>query len=157
MGSQTTGGLVFAIPVGGWSFRGFVGRSQPDPLTLAEPGSGSGGFLVGRSLLAGPAGPGRNVPHEILAETGEGARVRLTIQAPDGVEKVELLGDFTLWEAVPMARDGDRWSVVVEVGHGTHHYGFLVDEEWYVPEETTDVVPDEWGRESAILVIEGVG
>jgi hypothetical protein len=43
----------------------------------------------------------------------------------------------------------------VDVANGTHHYGFLVDDEWYVPDDARDVVPDEWGRLSAILVIEG--
>ena len=74
---------------------------------------------------------------------------------PNG--RVPLLrdGDFTLWEAVPMRRDGNRWVVDLEVEAGTHHYGYLVDGEWYMPEDQESVVPDEWGRMSAILVIEG--
>ena len=82
--------------------------------------------------------------------------MRMAIEVPDGTRSVEVLGDFTLWDAVPMRRDGDRWVAEMEVPVGTHHYGFLVDDEWYVPDDTRDVVPDEWGRLSAILVIEGV-
>jgi hypothetical protein len=64
------------------------------------------------------------------------------------------MGDFTLWEPVDMRRDGEQWSIEIEIPSGTHHYGFLVDDEWYVPDDTLDVVPDDWGRLSAILVIE---
>ena len=54
-----------------------------------------------------------------------------------------------------MSRQGDRWLVEVDVAPGTHHFGFLIDNEWYVPDDAPDVVLDEWGRKSATLVIEG--
>jgi hypothetical protein len=157
LGTETTGGLALVIPLSGWSLRGFFGRSEPDPLTLAEPGSTSGGILLGRSLYgsaAAPSAEGR--PWELLAETGSGARVRLSIEAPPGTRRVELVGDFTLWEPIAMVPKDGRWEARVDIGPGTYHYGFLVDDEWYVPDDTRDVVPDEWGRLSAILVIEGV-
>jgi hypothetical protein len=156
VGTDTTGGLALMIPLSGWSVRGFFGRSEPDPLTLAQPGSTSGGALLGRSLYARAPGPRPGArPWEIVSATPERATIRLSVEAPARASRVALLGDFTLWEAVPMQRDGERWQVEVEVPVGTHHYGFLVDDEWYVPDDTRDVVPDEWGRVSAILVIEG--
>ena len=157
LGTQPTGGLALVIPLSGWSMRGFLGRSEPDPLTLAEPGSASGGVLVGRSLYGRDAGPAVGArPWEVLGATPAGARVRMSIEAPADAGTVELLGDFSLWEPVAMRRRNGRWEVELEVRAGTHHYGFLVDDEWYVPDDTRDVVPDEWGRMSAILVIEGV-
>ena len=56
---------------------------------------------------------------------------------------------FTLAESMELE--------VLEIGNGTHHFGFLVNDEWFVPDDAPDVVPDEWGRHSATLVIEGVG
>lgn len=157
LGWETTGGLSLAIPLGGaWSFRGFFGRSDPDPLTLTQPGSGSGGALLGWSLYDDR--PAARAPlHELLERTETGSRIRLSVEAPDGARAIQLLGDFTLWEPVAMRRDGDRWVAEIEVGVGTHHFGFLVDDEWYLPDDAPDVVPDEWGRESATLVIEGAG
>jgi len=155
--AEWTGGLTFMIPMAGWSLRGFLGKSEPDPLTLAEPGGGSGGVLLGRSLYRKELDlEGARVPYEVVTDGIGAARVRIGVDAPDGAREVSVLGDFTLWDAVPMQRDGDRWIAEVDVPYGTHHYGFLVDDEWYVPEDTQDVVPDEWGRLSAILVIEGV-
>jgi hypothetical protein len=156
-GTQTTGGLSLVVPLSRWSVRGFFGRSDPDPLTLAEPGGASAGVLLGRSLYARGSGGTDDVrPWEILAATDAGARVRMSIEVPAGAKAVALMGDFTLWDPVPMLRRGGRWEVELEIRPGTHHYGFLVDDEWYLPDDTRDVVPDEWGRLSAILVIEGV-
>ncbi len=156
LGDELTGGVSFVIPLSGWSFRGFFGKSEPDPLTLAEPGSGSGGLLVSRSLYnSGLELGGSTVPYEVLSDSDGTARVRIRTDAPAESRAVAVLGDFTLWEAVPMTRTNDGWVAELEVPHGTHHYGFLVNDEWYVPDDTQDVVPDEWGRVSAILVIEG--
>lgn len=155
-GTETTGGLALVIPLSGWSLRGFFGRSEPDPLTLAEPGSTSGGLLVGRSLYTRAVGPAPGAqPWRIVSATPTVAIVHVSIEAPPTARAVSLLGDFTLWETVPMRRHDGRWEVELAVPAGTHHYGFLVDDEWYVPDDTRDVVPDEWGRLSAILVIEG--
>jgi hypothetical protein len=161
LGSDVTGGLTFVLPVSGWSFRGFAGRSEPDPLTLAQPGSGSGGLLVGRALYAralSPTGASSDISvgYQVIDLDGARARVRLTLEPPASAERVEVLGDFTLWEAVSMERLGGRWSLELDVQGGTHHYGYLVDGEWYVPDDGRPVVADEWGRSSAILVIEGV-
>jgi len=156
LGNEVTGGLSFSIPLSGWSVRGFLGKSAPDPLTLAEPGSGSAGLVLAVNLYSSdPADGGAPLPYQVLADSEDVARVRIRVDAPDGAREVAVLGDFTVWEPVVMRRSGGEWVADVDVPHGTHHYGFLVDDEWYVPDDTQDVVPDEWGRLSAILVIEG--
>ena len=157
LGLETTGGIALAIPLGdAWRFRGFFGRSDPDPLTLAQPGASSGGALLGWTAYT--SRPAARAPlFEVLERTDSGSRIRLAIEAPAHATSVQVLGDFTLWEPVAMRREGDRWVAELEVGVGAHHYGFLVDDEWYLPDDAPDVVPDEWGRESATLVIEGAG
>jgi hypothetical protein len=152
-----TGGLALVLPLGqSWSLRGFFGRSEPDPLTLAQPGSGSGGLLIGRTILGGSHAV-TDAPYEVIENTATGSRIRLSIEAPSNARSVQLLGDFTYWEPLPLRFERGRWVTELEVGIGTHHYGFLVDDEWYLPDDARDVVPDEWGRLSATLVIEGVG
>jgi hypothetical protein len=155
-GRETTGGLAFILPLGGWSMRGFLGRTEPDPLTLTEPGGGSGGLLVGRQLLGRtPVLPSRPPLHRIVETSDGSATVEIHVTAPEETGSVELLGDFTLWETVPMEKDGTRWSVQLEIPYGTHHFGFLLDGEWYLPEGAPDAVPDEWGRKNATIVVEG--
>lgn len=156
-GNETTGGLALAIPFGAWSMRGFLGRSEPDPLTLAEPGRGGGGALLG-FRVAGRDGvggfPPRSTVHQVV-DSGEGdARIRFAIQAPEA-GTVALLGDFTLWQPLAMTRNGGEWVLEVAVPAGTHHYGFTMDGEWYLPDDAPDAFTDEWGRRSATLVVEG--
>jgi 1,4-alpha-glucan branching enzyme len=89
----------------------------------------------------------------VIGETPDGARVRIDLPAPESGLAVAVLGDFTLWEEVPMQRRDGHWSVELDIPVGTHHFGFLVDDEWYIPDEAPDVVPDEWGRRSLTLVV----
>jgi len=156
MGTETTGGLAFLFPVDGWSLRGFLGRTEPDPLTLAEPGGGTGGILLGRRLIGSDPLPSPRPPlHEVLRSSDGVAEVVIRVRPPRGAREVRLLGDFTLWEPVAMRRNGNRWLVELEIPEGIHHFGFLVDGVWFLPEDAPDAVPDEWGRKNATLVIEG--
>jgi hypothetical protein len=155
IGRETTGGMALVLPVKGWTLRGFLGRTEPDPLTLSEPGGGGGGLMVGRRVLGSePISTSTRPLHEVLDRSEDFARVRFRVRPPRGTEKVELMGDFTFWEAVPMTRDGDVWALEMEVPDGIHHFGFLTDEVWYIPEDAPDAVADEWGRKNATLVIE---
>jgi hypothetical protein len=155
-GTQTTGGIAFIVPLGGWSVRGFLGRTEPDPLTLTEPGGGSGGLLVGRRLIGRDLLPPTKPPlYRVLDQSEAGATVEIHVDAPRGAGQVEVIGDFTLWEPVPMEADGNRWSVQLRVPAGTHHFGFLIDGDWFLPEDAPDAVPDDWGRKNTTLVIEG--
>ena len=155
LGRETTGGLAFILPLGGWSLRGFLGKTEPDPLTLAEPGGGGGGLLVGRRLLGSePRSRGNPLLHEVLERGSEAASVRIRVPGPPEARAVAVLGDFTLWEPVPMRREGRSWVVDLEIPPGTHHFGFLADGVWFLPEDAPDTVPDEWGRRNATLVIE---
>jgi hypothetical protein len=156
LGNEVTGGVAFHVPLDGWSFRGFLGRTEPDPLILSQPGGGSGGIFVGRRLVGtDPLSPAPPPLHEVVQISDGTAVVRIHVEPPDGAEKVEVLGDFTLWETVEMRREGKLWAVELKIPAGTHHFGFLVDDEWFLPESAPDVVPDEWGRRNATLVIEG--
>lgn len=50
-------------------------------------------------------------------------------------------------------RDG-LWAVELTVPGGTHHFGFLVDGSWFLPDDAPDAVADDWGRRNATLVVE---
>jgi len=155
-GGETTGGVAFYLPWGGWSARGVAGRPEPDPLLLAEPGRGAEGLLFGRRIAGnGPASRTENALFALEEQRPDGVRVRFRVEAPPEARTVAVLGDFTLWEPVAMRARGSRWSVTMDVPPGTHHFGFLVDGVWYLPDDAPDAVPDEWGRRSATLVVEG--
>ena len=154
-GNETTGGVAFIVPVGGWSVRGFLGRTEPDPLTLAEPGGGSGGILLGRRVLGvDPLPPPRPPLHQVRGYSDGAASVEIRVVAPRGTGRVDVIGDFTLWEPVPMEADGTSWVLRIEIPEGIHHFGFLADGGWFLPEDAPDAVADDWGRKNATMVIE---
>jgi hypothetical protein len=155
LGGETTGGLALVLPLGDWSLKGFLGRTEPDPLTLTEPSAGAGGVLLGWKIGGKDPLPLPGTPlHQLLDSGGDRSRVRLRVRPPQGTERVQLLGDFTYWEPIPMDRSGEDWVLELEVPEGVHHFGFLVDGSWYVPEDAPDTLADEWGRLNATLVIE---
>ena len=112
-------------------------------------------MLVGRRLLGGEGPDDLPGSHRTVKRTPSGATVRFTLSTPEDAEAVTVMGDFTLWEPRAMTREGGLWVLEMEIPEGLYHYGFLVDEDWFIPEEARDVVPDEWGRKSVTLLVEG--
>lgn len=91
-------------------------------------------------------------PTELVEmEPGRGS-ARFRLRRPDA-RSVALLGSFSLWEPLPMERTKDGWTLRVDLPPGTHHFGFLVDGEWFVPEGAAGRVDDEWGRTNATVVV----
>lgn len=84
-------------------------------------------------------------------KTGSNGRTQtFTFRAP-GAANVQLVGDFTHWEAQPISlhkgADG-IWSATVQLPAGTHHYRFLVDGEWRNDPECTLLEPNPFGTEN---------
>ncbi|MFV2007369.1 MAG: glycogen-binding domain-containing protein [Longimicrobiales bacterium] len=150
LGMETTGGLSITIPLGGgWMAQAIGGRSDPDPLIDTQPGA-QGGVVVARSLVT--FGPGPSSELVTLQEDPAGTIARFML-VRSGVSQVQVLGDFSAWEPVEMRNEGRHWVVEIPVESGAHHFGFLVDGEWFVPETATGRVSDEWGRINATLLV----
>jgi len=66
---------------------------------------------------------------------------------------VMLVGDFTHWQenGVPMRKGKDgTWTATVELTPGTHHYRFIVDNEWRDDPACTVRVPNPYGSEDMV-------
>jgi 1,4-alpha-glucan branching enzyme len=66
---------------------------------------------------------------------------------------VLLVGDFTHWQlkGIPMKRSRDGvWTASVELAPGTHHYRFIVDNEWRDDPECTLRVANPYGSHDMI-------
>lgn len=150
LGMETTGGLSITIPLGGgWLTQVIGGRTDPDPLIDTQPGA-QGGVVLVRTLVTFGTGPSFELV--TLEEDPAGTVARFTLESP-GVTRVQVMGDFSSWEPVDMRNERDRWVVEIPVEPGAHHFGFLVDGEWFVPETATGRVSDEWGRINATLLV----
>ena len=52
-----------------------------------------------------------------------------------------------------MIQDGRDWVLEIPLLSGTYHFGFLVDGNWFVPEEAPGQVSDDWGQVNATIVV----
>jgi hypothetical protein len=95
----------------------------------------------------------RGEPRAFTTEPARGGR-RLRLRAP-GADRVEVMGDFTRWEPVPLARDArDRWSVVLPIPSGAHRFNVRVNGgPWTVPAGVA-TVEDDFGGTVGVLSID---
>lgn len=138
------------------------GRSDPDPLLAVRAGTYvSAG--ISWNVLATLAPP----PPALIELVPARGEVRFTVAAEDiaiggtggsaaAVSSVELLGDFTEWQPVPLrqVRSG-QWTVELPIAAGVYHFVFRVNGELWLPPAAPGRGRDEWGRPTATLVVPG--
>jgi len=83
-----------------------------------------------------------------------GGRRTLRVRAP-AARELEVAGDFTGWQAVPLVRAQDGWwAATLSIPHGVHQVNLRLDRgEWRVPPGLPSV-SDEFGGRVGLLVIE---
>lgn len=147
------GGVRATVTVApGLELQGYAGHRARDPLFGTEGTWTAALTLSVRAVRwSSPEPP----PVAAVGEARpEGRLVRFAIRAR-GAEDVALTGDFTGWDPVPMAETGDGWWTQERVVEpGLHHFGFLVDGQWAIPQDAPGVVEDGWGRRNASIVVE---
>jgi hypothetical protein len=119
----------------------------------AAPASGRGVNADRRAGYDAPAGTDRRVlTFEVASATG--GRRTLRVHAPSAAG-VEVAGDFSAWQPIPLSRAGGGWwTVTLPVSRGTHQVNLRVDGgPWRVP-PGLGVVADEFGGTVGLLVIE---
>jgi hypothetical protein len=104
------------------------------------------------TTIAEPASPSGVTNFEVLSSSG--IRRTLRIDAPSA-HLVEITGDFTQWDPVPLTHGTDgSWSAVFPISAGTHQLNVRVDGgAWRVPPGLL-AATDEFGGAVGILTIE---
>ena len=139
--------LTLAVPLrSGWSMEASAGRSGPDPL-LNSPAGVDGSVVVAWKAID----TGETPPVYTLAG-GDSGTVVFRLKR-NGAKTVSLMGDFSGWQPIAMSREGSIWLARVPVEPGLYHFGFLIDGDWYVPENAPGKVTDDFGRVNATLVV----
>jgi 1,4-alpha-glucan branching enzyme len=90
-------------------------------------------------------------------------QMRFSVYLPHA-ERVELMGDFTDWEAgaIPMNRgageDCGWWTADCPVPEGEHSFAYLVDSQYWMPDyAATGVHRNAFGRWTSDLCVEAGG
>ena len=147
-GAEIQFGIRLLLPAGrDLALLGNGGRYAPDPL-LDTPAAGSAGAIASWTVtrFGGPE------PALYRIEGGSPPVVRFRLDAAEA-SGVELTGDLTDWQPVAMQRTDDGWELRLAVEPGLYRFGFLVDGEWYLPEEAGGRTTDDWGEEQATLLV----
>jgi hypothetical protein len=86
----------------------------------------------------------------IYHEEQSGGLLRFELPA---AQRVEIAGDWTGWEPVPLQRESrGRWVLRVTLPAGVHRFNLIVDGEWTVPPGVTSV-PDGFGGRTGLLIV----
>ncbi|MDB4907929.1 MAG: hypothetical protein JWO05_2713 [Gemmatimonadetes bacterium] len=79
--------------------------------------------------------------------------VRITLRV-GGVERVELMGDFTDWSALVMTRRGrDLWEITVPMNLGVHQINVRLDDGPWLPPPGMPTRKDGFNGEVGMLVV----
>jgi hypothetical protein len=140
-------GLEIFVGESGSVFAG-GGRYGPDPLLDTPVAVSASAGITTRLTSLGP------VPESSyeLRGAGETRVVRVLLRAPEA-QAVSFTGDLTEWTVVSMIASPAGWTVELQAVPGAHHYGFIVDGDWYVPADAPGRSEDEWGGVHATLII----
>jgi hypothetical protein len=89
----------------------------------------------------------------LAVSTTDGEIRSFRVRAP-GAQTVELAGDFTDWQPLPLLRvDDDTWEITLRVPAGTYRLDVRADGgPWHAPQGTR-LEHDEFGGEVGILVV----
>jgi hypothetical protein len=76
------------------------------------------------------------------------------LRAP-GATSVEIMGDFTDWQPVPLEKKGrNEWRAVIPIPNGTHRMNLRVNQgDWGVP-PGIPVLDDDFGGVVGVLIVE---
>ncbi len=133
---------------------GIVGRQSPNPSLLISATNFM--RLSVRIGLDRHPSDRKTLPHQAAKLTLRriGRRVELEFEAPIALQ-VEVMGDLTDWQPVAMEHaGGNRWRVRLAATPGIHYLNVRYDGgAWQTP-PSLRVVPDEFGKETGLLLVE---
>ncbi len=99
-----------------------------------------------------PTEPGKPmIGRTLYAPERSQSELRFTIP---GASRVDVVGDWTHWQPVPLVRTADgRWSLVLSLAPGVHRFNLVVDgARWIAPDEVGSV-DDGFGGKISLIVI----
>ena len=118
------------------------------------------GFTSGRFVNAGlrialarePAS--RRTPPVVIEATAE-RTARVTFDLPDA-DSVAIVGEWNQWQPAPLVRVArGRWQALLPLARGAYRFSLVVNgDRWVVPPGVPRL-PDDFGGEVGVLVIEG--
>jgi hypothetical protein len=121
------------------------------------------GFTRGRFVNVGVrvplvrgAVPGGGDGRGVEIRPGSNGEPTRVVFALDGAARVDIVGEWNAWTPAPLTRvAAGRWQALLPLGRGAWRFSLVVDgERWVVPAGVPRL-PDDFGGEVGVLVIDG--
>ncbi len=130
------------------------GRQQPDQV-LGIPGGSFATVAVRLVPFGGgdavrPSGDAR-AGVTLLPRRG-GAHV-LRVDVAAGAERVEIAGEFSRWEPLPLVRRSGGWETALRLAPGTYRIAIRIDGGEWLPPPGLPQIGDELGGVVGILIV----
>lgn len=128
--------------------RASVGRSSGDPMFGSTP---TQTWSIGLRYRIADR-PGRDRVGTLPEYESGAVALRVPVDAGEG--RISVAGSFNGWTPVPMTRQGDDWTIRLDLAPGYYELAF-VDESgnWFVPEEMAGRRPDGMGGWKMVLEV----
>lgn len=147
---RTAYGAGASLRYGGARLEVGVRQEPMDPVYLSTPRRT---WSVQLSHRIGPAPRRAAAPPPGILPAAENGLAVFRVDAKEHPQPPVLVGDFSGWQPVPMAREGDAWVARVRLDPGAHHYGFKdADGTFFVP-AGVPTADDGFGGVSAVMVV----
>ncbi len=92
--------------------------------------------------------------------SGRACRVTFEVTNAQGAAGVTLCGEFNNWDpsVYPMARqDDDSFAITVTLPPGVYRFKYLMDaQRWQNDQAADGYVPNEYGTEDSLVVVQGL-
>ena len=88
-----------------------------------------------------------------VVQVSDSAGTRVLRVRASGASQVDVMGDFTDWEAQPMSRNGTLFERVVTMTSGSHRLLLRIDGGAWRPAANTPAVDDDLGGRAGLLVV----
>jgi hypothetical protein len=130
-------------------------RRATQPISDHQTGLQTGLPVRTAGIQSGPRAPVPAGPAFEIRQLGERQRIRMRVP---GATRVELMGDFTAWRAVPLNRlDDGVWELILPLGAGLYRVNVRVDGGPWVAPSGMPLVTDDFGGTVGILRVAGPG
>ncbi len=99
---------------------------------------------------------GKKVSAKVQTDAKVTRKIQFEFLAPEALE-IYLAGDFNNWDssANPMKKDKKGiWKTTVSLKPGTYEYRFLKDGNWENDPACCDCVPNEFGSQNCVRIVE---
>ncbi len=128
---------------------GFGGNNS-----IVKVGEGVAAVKVGGAAPAAVAATPVAKAAPAAPAAGGTAPVTFRCDAP-GAGKVCLAGEFNSWSdsANPMTKDGDAWTLVMNLAPGSYMYKFVVDGNWKQDAGNPEAAPDGFGGNNSVMKV----